>query len=120
MPNLILTAVQAINDCDAVPTEADQDMAGIWKDFALQEDFMPAQDSGIQSFLKENSGFSVRIDAGNLRRVDTMLVELLLSAAASWRKRGLGFQLTRVSEANERVLVHLGITPNLLERGHLA
>ncbi len=94
-------------------------MAGTWKDFALQEDFMPAEDGGVQSFLKENSGFSVRIDAGNLRRVDTMLVELLLSAAATWRKRGLGFQLTRVSDANERVLAHLGITPNLLERGHL-
>jgi hypothetical protein len=118
-PNLFLTALQAFNDCDAVSTEADQDMAGTWKDFALQEDFMPAEDGGVQSFLKENSGFSVRIDAGNLRRVDTMLVELLLSAAATWRKRGLGFQLTRVSDANERVLAHLGITPNLLERGHL-
>lgn len=95
-------------------------MAGTWRDFALQEDFVLAEDGGFQNFLKENSGFSVRIDAGNLRRVDTLLVELLLSAATAWHKRGLGFQLTRVSDAHEQTLEHLGITSNLLERGQLA
>jgi anti-anti-sigma regulatory factor len=95
-------------------------MAGTWKNFALQEDFTTAEDGEVRRFLLENRGFSVRIDTGNLRRIDTMLVELLLAAAASWRKRGLDFQLTRVSDANERVLAHLGITPNLLEREHLA
>jgi hypothetical protein len=114
--NLILTPVFEINDCDAVIERADQDMAGTWKDFALQEDSVNAEDGKVHDFLMENKDFSVRIDAGNLRRIDTMLLELLLSAASEWRKCGLGFRMTGVSQDNEDVLVRLGITPDLLER----
>lgn len=91
-------------------------MAGTWKDFALQENSVNAEDGKVHDFLMENKDFSVRIDAGNLRRIDTMLVELLLTAANEWRKCGLGFKMTRVSQDNEDVLVRLGITPDHLER----
>lgn len=91
-------------------------MAGTWKDFALQEDSVNAEDGKVHDFLMENKDFPVRIDAGNLRRIDTMLVELLLTAATEWRKCGLGFRMTRLSPDNEDVLIRLGISPDHLER----
>jgi anti-anti-sigma regulatory factor len=91
-------------------------MAGTWKDFALPQNFMPAHDSSLQDFLTDNQKFAVRIDAGKLRRVDTMLVELLLCAAQSWRTSGLEFQVTKMSAVNEEVFMHLGITSDLLTR----
>ena len=39
-----------------------------------------------------------------------------LIAAAEWRKCGLGFRMTRLSQDNEDLLVRLGITPDFLER----
>jgi anti-anti-sigma regulatory factor len=95
-------------------------MAGTWKDFVLQEGCLTVEDGGVLRFLTNNKGCSVRLDAGQLRRVDTILIEMMLSAAAAWRSRGLGFQITQVSDANEQVFIHLGIPSNLLERSHLA
>ena len=91
-------------------------MAGTWKDFALPDDFAPAEDGSLLSFLAAHHMSAVRIDAGNLRKLNTMLVELLLSAAKTWRKRGLAFEVTRLSAANEEVFLHLGITAGFLER----
>jgi anti-anti-sigma regulatory factor len=87
-----------------------------WKDFAVPEEFTPAGDGSLVAFLAENAASAVRIDVGALRRVDTMLVELLLCGAASWAKRGRKFQVTGVSAAHEEVFLHLGITVDLLER----
>ncbi|MGB8813512.1 MAG: STAS domain-containing protein [Paracoccaceae bacterium] len=91
-------------------------MTDTWKSFVLTENFRPAEDARLQNFLSENAKFGVRISAAKLRRVDTMLVELLLCAATSWRGRGLGFEVTDVSEANEVVFQQLGITSGLLMR----
>ena len=95
-------------------------MAGTWKDFALPEDFTPAEDGSLVRFLAQNSKSAVRIDMGNLRRLDTMLVELMLAAHATWAKAGLEFEVTRVSAANEEVFMHLGIRADLLERSMAA
>ena len=91
-------------------------MFGTGTEFALPEDFTPAEDGSLVGFLAENLTNAVRVDVGNLRRLDTMLVELLLSAAATWARRGLRFEVTRVSAASEEVLQHLGITADLLDR----
>jgi anti-anti-sigma regulatory factor len=91
-------------------------MAATLKTFALTENFLPSQDGTLQKFLNENSKMAVRVDTGKLRRMDTMLVELLLCAAASWRKNGLKFQVTNLSAENEGVFMKLGITSDLVER----
>ena len=91
-------------------------MAVGWKDFEVSHEFTPAEDGSLVAFLAENVTSAVRIDVGALRRVDTVLVELLLCGAVNWAKRGLKFQVTGVSEAHEEVFVHLGIRADLLER----
>lgn len=91
-------------------------MAVGWKDFEVPQEFTPAEDGSLVAFLAENVVSAVCIDVGALRRVDTMLVELLLCGAASWAARGLKFQVTGVTGAHEEVFLHLGITADLLER----
>lgn len=92
-------------------------MAGSEKQFAVPKEFTPAEDGSLVVFLTENAACAIRVDLGDLRRLDTMLVELLLSAAATWAKRGLRFRVAGVSTAHEEVFMHLGIKANLLERG---
>ena len=91
-------------------------MAEVWKDFALPENFTPAEDGSLVAFLAQNSEAAVRIDLGALRRLDTQVVELLLTASANWARRGRKFQVSRVSATNEEVFMHLGIKADLLER----
>ncbi|EEW24188.1 STAS domain-containing protein [Rhodobacter ferrooxidans] len=91
-------------------------MADNWKNFVLSENFRPADDGRLKLFLLENPRSAVRISAANLRRLDTMLLELLLVAARSWRMQGLAFEVTEVPQPIEDAFVRLGTTPDLLVR----
>ncbi len=95
-------------------------MTDTWKTFGLPENFNPAEDDSLQNFLSESTKFPVRIDAAKLRRLDTMVVELLLCAARSWQGRKLNFEVIHVSAEIEEVFVRLGITADLLARSVLA
>jgi anti-anti-sigma regulatory factor len=84
-------------------------MTDTWKSFALPEVLRPAEDDSLLAFLRANTTSAVRIDAARLRRMDTALIELLLTAARDWRARGLGFELTQLSPLNEGVCLQLGL-----------
>lgn len=91
-------------------------MAESWKHFVLTENFRPADDGRLKLFLLENAGCAVRIGAGNLRRLDAMLLELLLAAARVWRMRGQKFEVTEVSLPIEDAFLRMGALPELLVR----
>lgn len=84
-------------------------MTDTWKIFTLPEAYRPAEDHSLQAFLRDNASFPVRVDAAQLRRLDTMLIELLLSAARAWRTRGLAFEVTQLSRLNEETCLTLGL-----------
>lgn len=79
------------------------------KSFVLPENFRPTDDGSLQEFLRANAGFAVRIDAGKLRKLDSILIELLLCAAKAWRAKHLSFEVRDLSRANEEILMYLGL-----------
>ena len=89
-------------------------MTETWKSFVLPEGFKPAEDGSLQAFLGANGGSAVRINAGNLRRLDTVLIELFLCAAQAWRDAGQPFAVTHLTTAQEDILLSLGLTPDHL------
>lgn len=91
-------------------------MTDTWKSFALPEVLRPAEDDRLLAFLRDNTASAVRIDATRLRRLDTGLVELLLTAAKAWRGKGLPFEVTGLSPVNEEVCMHLGLRSEHLFR----
>ena len=84
------------------------------KSFVLPEGFKPAEDGSLLDFLLAHDGAAVRINAGNLRRLDTVLIELLLCAAQTWRDAGLNFSVTHLTSAQEDILMSLGLTADHL------
>ncbi|MGQ0609996.1 MAG: STAS domain-containing protein [Paracoccaceae bacterium] len=69
-------------------------MGKTWHSFALDSNWSQLDDRGLRTFLIENQHADVRLDASQLRKLDTGLVELLLSAAQSWAGRGLSLHLS--------------------------
>lgn len=69
-------------------------MGKTWQSFALDSNCTPLDDRGLRMFLNENQHAAVKLDASQLRKLDTGLVELLLSATQSWARRGLSFQIS--------------------------
>lgn len=89
------------------------------KCFVLPGNFKPADNGELQDFLFANEEFAVRIDAGQLRRPDTLLVEHLLVAARAWRDHGLSFEVTNLTKAIEEVFLTLGLKDHLNWRAAL-
>jgi hypothetical protein len=89
-------------------------MTDTWKSFVLPENFKTAEDRSLQDFLRENAGFAVRIDAGKLRRLETLLVELLLCASATWLEAGKSFEVVNLASVNGDVMTVLGVNSNHL------
>ena len=87
-------------------------MTDTWKSFVLPENFKAAEDGSLRDFLRMNAGAAVRIDVGGLRRLDTVLIELLLCAAQDWRKAGKGFEVANLTGVNAEVVATLGLTPD--------
>ena len=84
-------------------------MTDSWKTYALPEVYRPAEQNGLQAFLRDNARSAVRIDASRLRRLDSILVELLLCASRAWREKGLAFELVQLNRPNEEVCITLGL-----------
>lgn len=89
-------------------------MTDTWKSLVLSENFRAAEDGSLHEFLLGNEGSAVRIDAGPLRRLDTVLIELLLCAAATWARAGRPFEVINLSGTNAEVMTTLGLTANNL------
>ena len=86
------------------------------KSFELPEGYRPALGDSLQDFLKMNGDAPVAISLAALRRVDTLVVQLLLIAAQDWRRRGLSLRVTGVRSDFEESLQQLGVTMDLLDR----
>ena len=84
--------------------------------FHLPDRTNGAPDAGLLEFLRSNSGLPVRISARDVRRLDTRLLQLLLSAARAWQDRQLDFRLCDVPDALEHTLGQLGVQPGMLHR----
>ncbi len=84
-------------------------MTDTWKCFVLPENYRPTEDGSLQEFLRANAGSAVRINAGKLRKLDPILIELLLCAAQAWRANRLPFEVMDLSHPNEDVFLCLGI-----------
>lgn len=74
-----------------------QTLGKTWQSFALDSNCTPLDDRGLRQFLIDNQHSAVTLDLAQLRKLDTGLVEMLLSAAASWAKRDLSFQVSGLS-----------------------
>ena len=91
-------------------------MGKTWKTFDLTETFSPIEDVSLQEFLKANAIFNVRVQFGALRRLDPMMIELLLCAAKAAQANGLAFELGNVPAEIDRVLTRLGVSEEILVR----
>ena len=79
---------------------------------AAQSDHNALQE--FQAFLLVNRQHPVRIEAGDLRRPDTLLLQLLVAACRDWVARGLPFQLTGLPNRILTLLPPLGLRPDMI------
>lgn len=82
--------------------------------FLLPDRTRGAPDAALLDFLRQHSGNPVRISARAVDRLDARVLQLLLSAARSWKERGLDVVLCDVSAPLGRTLGHLGVRPDML------
>ncbi|MFA8386201.1 MAG: STAS domain-containing protein [Pelagibaca sp.] len=68
----------------------------------------------LQAFLADNIGSAVVISAAQVRRADTLLLQLLLAAQSDWQQRKLSFTLVDLPEAVAGVLPLLGLRPDMI------
>ena len=85
--------------------------------FDLPERYRPAPGDALLEFLKTNSAMPVSVNVAALRRLETVVVQLLLVAAADWRRRGIAFTLTGLRPDLGDALDQIGVTRDLLDRG---
>lgn len=72
-------------------------------------------DPAIAAFLHAHRNRPVEVSARALRRIDSLLLQFLIVAAADWRARGLPFRLTGLSPSQADLLALLGIGPGILD-----
>ena len=90
-------------------------MSGEWKVYTLPDRIRLDEDAALLSFLRENRAGPVRLAAGKLRTLDARTLQVLLSAARSWRAAGLPLLLDDVHVAVEQSLRMLGVGPEMLD-----
>jgi anti-anti-sigma regulatory factor len=84
--------------------------------FHLPDRTRGAPDAGLQDFLRQNRAAPVRISAKNVTRLDVRLLQLMLSAARSWREQGLDLCLCDIPGPVARTLEQLGVAPEMLRQ----
>ncbi len=68
----------------------------------------------LQAFLDANRNEPICIKADELRRPDTLLLQLLAAACRDWVARGLRFRVTGASGRVLSLLPLLGVEPHLI------
>lgn len=84
-------------------------------EFTLPERISVTAENALLPFLRAHPDAAVEVSAAALRRLDTPLVQVLLTAAADRRNRGVPFCLTGVGPEHAAQLSILGVTDALLE-----
>lgn len=75
-----------------------------------------ASHKALHDFLDAHRGGPVGISAATVKRLDSLMVQFLLSAAGAWANKGQDFVLTQVPDHVDSGLDLLGITPAMLRR----
>ena len=83
---------------------------------ALPARWSEAGHEELRSFLDTHRGSPVGLSAAMVKRLDSLMVQFLLSAARAWAARGQDFVLTQVPDHVESTFDLLGITPDMLRR----
>lgn len=68
----------------------------------------------LQTFLLANRERPVRLVAVDMRRPDSLLVQLLVAARRDWERRGLPFRLTDAPDRIVSLLPVLGLAPDMI------
>jgi anti-anti-sigma regulatory factor len=90
-------------------------MSTTWNEFDLADRPPLGADDPLLAFLREKRGEPVRILFGRQRRIDTRLIQVLLSAARDWRARGVGFEIAQVPSALAEDFGRIGLEPGMLD-----
>lgn len=89
-------------------------MSADWKSYALPDRADDSDLSGLHAFLLAHQSDPVRLSARAWRRIDTRLVQYLITAARDWKDRKLGFVLGDVPAPQAALLTLISVTPDLL------
>lgn len=68
----------------------------------------------LQAFLADNIGSAVVISATQMRRADTLLLQLLLAARNDWEQRNISFSVVDLPKAVAAVLLVLGLRSDMI------
>lgn len=68
----------------------------------------------LQSFLSENRDQAICLEACDLRRPDTLLLQLIAAAYRDWSARDLPFRLTNFPDSMMSLLPLLGLQPDMI------
>lgn len=68
----------------------------------------------LQTFLSTHRDSAVCLEAGELKRPDTILLQILLSARRDWAARGVPFRTINLPDRLLSLLPHLGLEPDTL------
>lgn len=84
-------------------------------EFHLPERLSVVEENAFLPFLRDNLDAALTVSAARLRRMDTLLIQALLVAAADRRARGVPFSLTGLSPDRADQLRALGVTEAMLD-----
>ncbi len=83
---------------------------------ALPARWSEASHIALHDFLDAHRNGPVGISAATVKRLDSLLVQFLVSAARDWAGKGQDFVLMQVPDHVDSELSLLGITPAMLRR----
>jgi chemotaxis protein CheX len=87
------------------------------KRLSLAESLGPAEATELADKLRTLRGAALEIEAHSVRRLGGLCVQVLLSAAATWRQDGLPLRLVEASPEFEESLRLLGLSADALSAG---
>jgi anti-anti-sigma regulatory factor len=82
--------------------------------YTLPEKFAFDEDTSLKVFLREHKTSPVEINAQNLRKIDSLLLQYLAAASRVWRSNGLGFEISHLPKPLGDDLNLLGIDSHIL------
>lgn len=82
--------------------------------FVIPEKFAFDEDTSLKVFLCDNHSANVQINVGNLRKIDSLLLQYLIAANRAWTKRNLTMEITHVPSDIGDTMTQLGVDQNSL------
>jgi anti-anti-sigma regulatory factor len=77
--------------------------------YTIPERFAFDEDTSLKVFLGANQAAHIEINAANLRKMDSLLMQYLIAANRAWAQRALTFEITNVPSDIADSMTQLGI-----------